>query len=285
MKKVIKEVLTGERALFFARGLEIYDCVFEDGESPLKESADIRLFNTGFRWKYPLWYSKNIALENCRFTQTARAGVWYTENIKLTDCVIEAPKTFRRSKNIVLENVTLPDAQETLWNCEGVKLKKVKANGTYFGMNCKNVEIENFELDGDYCFDGAENLTIRGSKLLSKDSFWNSKNVTVYDTYISGEYLGWNSENLTFINCTIESLQGLCYVKNLKLINCRLVNTTLAFEYSTVDADICGGVDSIKNPLGGKISAGFIGEIIMEEDKVDVNETMIICTDGVKKAQ
>ena len=285
MKEIKGQKFAGERCLFMGRDLYIEDTVFEDGESPLKESADIKLFNTEFRWKYPVWYSKEVTLENCKFTQTARAGVWYTENIKFTDCVIEAPKTFRRSKGIVLDNETLPNAQETLWNCTDVKLKKVKANGTYFGMNCKNVEVEDFELDGDYCFDGAENIVVRNSKLLSKDSFWNSKNVVVSDSYISGEYLGWNSENLTFINCTIESLQGFCYIKNLKLINCKLVNTTLAFEYSTVDADICGGVDSIKNPLGGKISAEFIGEIIMEDDKVDVNETVIICSDGVKKAQ
>ena len=36
----------GERALFGARDMIIEDSVFRDGESPLKESADIGLINT-----------------------------------------------------------------------------------------------------------------------------------------------------------------------------------------------------------------------------------------------
>lgn len=279
MTEISKKTLTGERALFFARDMLITDCVFEDGESPLKECADIKLLNSEFRWKYPVWYSKNVCVENCRLTETARAGVWYTENARFTDCVILAPKTFRRCRYLVLENITIPDAAETLWNCSEVKLKNVTANGAYFAMNCKNVDAENLELTGDYCFDGAENIVVRNSRFISKDSFWNSKNVTVFDSYISGEYLGWNSENMTFINCTLESLQGLCYIKNLKLINCKLLNTTLAFEYSTVDADICGAVDSIKNPAGGKITADGIGELIVEADRVDPDATQIICTE------
>ena len=141
------------------------------------------------------------------------------------------------------------------------------AKGAYFALNSENIVCENFRLTGGYCFDGVKNLVIRNAEINTKDAFWNSKNVTVYDSYISGEYLGWNAENLTLVNCTIESLQGMCYIKNLKLVNCKLVNTTLAFEYSTVDADICGGVDSVLNPSGGIIRAGRIGELIIEPDR------------------
>ena len=111
---------------------------------------------------------------------------------------------------------------------------------------------------------------------LSKDAFWNSENVTVYDSFISGEYLGWNARNLTLVNCTIESLQGLCYIDNLVMKNCKLINTTLAFEYSSVDADITGEVDSVMNPSSGRISAEAIKELIMEKDKIDPEKTQII---------
>ncbi len=277
MKELKQQFFTGERALFFAADTRICDCTFADGESPLKESRNIDLYSCLFKWKYPIWYSQNISLENCTFFETARAGVWYTRSIKFKNCTIAAPKTFRRCENLSLENVTMPHAAETLWGCEKVKLENVSACGDYFGMNCKEVEIENLDLDGNYGFDGGENIVIKNSRMLTKDAFWNCKNVTVYNSFISGEYLGWNSENLTFVNCTIESLQGLCYVKNLKLVNCKLINTTLAFEYSTVEADICNAVDSVKNPIGGRICAEQIGEIIMEEDKVDVTKTKIIC--------
>ena len=275
MKKTENAVYTGERALFFAKDLEIDRCVFEDGESPLKESENVDLNECEFRWKYPLWYSKNAVLKNCIFTVTARSGVWYTDNITFIDCEIAAPKTFRRASGVTLKNVKMPNATETLWGCDGVDISSVTAKGDYFGMNCKNVTVDGLTLDGNYCFDGGENIVVKNSVLNSKDSFWNCRNVLVENTTIIGEYIGWNSENVTFKNCTIESLQGFCYMKNLKMTGCRLLNTTLAFEYSSVDVEI-DRCDSIKNPTEGVIVVGDVGELIMEPDKVDVSKTRII---------
>lgn len=261
-------------------GLYIEDSVFIDGESPLKESKNIELNKSTFNWKYPLWYCKNIKVDNCKLTETARAGIWYTHNISMKDCNIEAPKTFRRASEITLENIAMPNASETLWNCKNIKIKNLTAKGDYLAMNCENMQIDNLELHGNYAFDGAKNIEIKNSRLLTKDAFWNAENITVRDSNITGEYLGWNSKNLTFINCTLESLQGLCYIENLVLKNCKLINTTLAFEYSTVDAEIEGGVDSVLNPSGGIITADFIDELIIEKDKVDPNKTRIICRNG-----
>ncbi len=275
MTELKDKTYTGERALFFANGLRLEGCVFEDGESPLKHSKDISLTDTEFRWKYPLWYSEGISMTGCRFTETARAAIWYTKNITAADTDFSAQKGFRRCKDVELSNVKFPNALETLWQCRDISMKNVKAEGDYFGMNCVNAEIDNFTLNGNYAFDGAENITIRNSWLNTKDAFWNSRNITAVNCYISGEYLAWNSENVTLIGCTIESLQGLCFVKNLVIRNCRFVDTTLAFEYSTVDAEISGHIDSVKNPLGGTIKAGDIGVLIMEPDRVDINATKI----------
>lgn len=276
-KELHQQVLTGERSLFQGHDLDIYDTIFGDGESPLKESRNIALYNSIFRWKYPLWYSRDIQLRDCVLADTARAGIWYTDRLSAVNTSIEAPKTFRRCRELSLENVTMPNAAETLWSCDGVTLSGVRAKGDYFAMNSRNMEIDGLELFGNYPFDGAENITVRNSRMLSKDAFWNTDNVTVYDSFISGEYLGWNSRGLTLVNCTIESLQGLCYAENLTLKDCRLLNTTLAFEYSTVDADITGRVDSVKNPSGGSITADSIGELILEKNKIDPSKTRISC--------
>ena len=220
-KEIHQQVLSGERSLFQAQDLRIYDTIFADGESPLKESRGIELYSSFFRWKYPLWYSRDIIMKDCFLANTARAGIWYTDELTAENVSIEAPKTFRRCRGLTLRNVTMSDAAETLWSCDGVKLNDV-----------------------------------------------------------SGEYLGWNSKKLTLINCTIESLQGLCYAEELVLKNCRLLNTTLAFEYSTVDAEIAGRVDSVKNPTSGSITADSIGELILEKDKIDPCKTRIVCRDG-----
>lgn len=275
-KEYCQAYLTGERALFQGENLRIVDSIFADGESPLKECRDIELFGCMFKWKYPLWYSQNIVAKNCTWFEMGRAGVWYTKHIIVEDSAIEAPKNFRRCEDITMKNVSFPNASETLWNCDGVSMENVSAKGDYFAMNSQNMKISNLTLYGNYSFDGVRNVEIRNSRLLSKDAFWNSENVTVYDSFISGEYLGWNAKNLTLINCTVESLQGMCYINNLVMKNCRLLNTTLAFEYSTVDADIVGKIESVLNPSGGVIRADAIAELIIEKDKVDPDKTKII---------
>ena len=277
MEEIREKILTGERALFAARDLKIVDCVFEDGESPLKESRDLQIESSLFRWKYPLWYCRNISVKDSTWFEMARAGVWYTENIRIENAVIQAPKNFRRCRKLSLKDVTLTNAEETLWSCENVRLKNVSARGSYFAMNCTDLEAEGLTLDGNYAFDGAKNVVIRGSRMLTKDAFWNTENVTVYDSFIAGEYLGWNAKNLTLINCTVESLQGMCYIENLKMVNCKLIDTTLAFEYSSCKAEINSRVESILNPAGGTISAKEIGELILEKEAVDPAGTVILC--------
>lgn len=275
--EIKQEYLTGERALFQGKDLQIYDTVFADGESPLKESHNIELIDSLFKWKYPLWYSSNIVLKNCTLFEMARAGIWYTNQISVADTIIEAPKNFRRCQGVTLQNVAFPNAEETMWNCNDITMDHVTAKGDYFAMNCRDMKIQDFQLVGNYSFDGVENVEIHNARMLSKDAFWNSNHVTVYDSFISGEYLGWNAKNLTLVNCTIESLQGMCYIDNLIMKNCKLVNTTLAFEYSTVDADISSKIDSVLNPSGGIICAEYIDELIIERDKVDTEKIKIVC--------
>ena len=278
------KILTGERALFSSHDLIVRRCTFADGESPLKESADLEITDSLFQWKYPLWYCKNVRLNGCTFFEMARAGVWYTEDISFSNGIIHAPKNFRRSSGITLENVFMPNASETLWDCTDIKLRSVCAKGDYFAMNVCDTEVDDLDLVGDYGFDGAENITIRNSKMITKDAFWNSKNVTVIDSFISGEYLGWNAKNLTLINCTIESLQGLCYIDGLVMKNCRTLNTTLAFEYSTVDVEIAGKVDSVFNPSAGVIRAGSIGELTLDPQRINPAKIKIITDDGKTEA-
>ena len=277
MKEIRQEFLTGERALFHGQDLAIYDTTFADGESPLKESRNIYLEGSLFQWKYPLWYSRDIRLKDCTLFEMARAGIWYTHNLEMENTLVEAPKNFRRATGLRLRQVNFPNAAETLWNCQDVTMEHVTARGDYFAMNSSDMKISDFELVGNYSFDGVKNVEIDRARMISKDAFWNSENVTVRNAFISGEYLGWNAKNLTLIDCTIESLQGMCYIDNLVMKNCKLLNTTLAFEYSTVDAQISSRVDSVMNPSGGTIRAKEIKTLIMEKDRVDVNKTKIIC--------
>ena len=74
-------LFTGERALFASSDLEIYDSIFADGESPLKESRNLYLRGCSFKWKYPLWYCHGVFAVDTLLDESARSGIWYTQDI------------------------------------------------------------------------------------------------------------------------------------------------------------------------------------------------------------
>ena len=130
LMKVFKQGLfTGERALYDTHDAQILDSTFDDGESPLKESSDLKLNNVTFQWKYPLWYTVNVKVTNSTLLETARSGIWYTNHLLMEKCLISAPKTFRRANDITLVDCELPNASETLWKCTNIKLKNVVVKG------------------------------------------------------------------------------------------------------------------------------------------------------------
>ena len=52
MEFVKQKYLSGERALFQSNGVRIEDSISADGESPLKESQNIDINQSIFKWKY-----------------------------------------------------------------------------------------------------------------------------------------------------------------------------------------------------------------------------------------
>lgn len=277
MKNYQNELFEGERSLFALQDATITHTTFGEGESPLKGSRNIQLKHSIFKYKYPLWYSRNIKVTDTIFETMARSGIWYTQDIEITDSIFQAPKLFRRSSQITLQNDYFADAEETLWNCQDIRLENVQVTGDYFGMNSENIYADHLSVVGNYVFDGAKNVEVHNSVFVSKDAFWNCENVTIYDSTITGEYLGWNTKNLTLINCTIESEQGLCYIDRLTMKNCRLQNSDLTFEYCTeINAEFTTPVISIKNPSSGTIIVEQVDQIILDTDCIDPTQTTII---------
>ena len=270
MEKYLKEQYTEERALFSSVDSLIEECEFSEGESPLKESRDIEVKKSVFKWKYPLWYCQNVKVSETTFEETARSGVWYTENISFDNCQLLAPKTFRNAKQVRVTNTDMLNASETFWSCKDIKIFSVHAKGDYFGAHCEKVEVDNLHLDGNYAFDSSKDVMVRNSTLESKDAFWNCENVTLINCTINGEYLGWNTKNLILINCKIQSHQGLCYVDGLKMYHCEITNSDLIFEYChNIDAEIVTEVDSIKNPYDGKIVVKDVKELILDRKYIN----------------
>lgn len=44
----------------------------------------------------------------------SRSGIWYTKNISIKNSALQAPKLFRRTSHIILDNVHFANAEETM---------------------------------------------------------------------------------------------------------------------------------------------------------------------------
>ena len=259
-----------ERALYYMQHTDVVDCVFAgpaDGESVLKEARDIGVKNCSFSLRYPLWHVRGFKMEHSTMDELTRAAIWYACDGEITDSTLGGIKAVRECRNISITGCDIV-SQEFGWKSSGITLKDTSVTAEYIFMDSRDVVLENVQMKGKYSFQYMENLTIRNSNLDTKDAFWHSKNVTVENSVVKGEYLAWFSEGLTLINCHIIGTQPLCYCKDLKLINCTMEATDLSFEYSDVQADIKGHVDSIKNPRSGNITVDSVGEILMTDDTV-----------------
>lgn len=267
--KLIKDTeFGGERPLFASHGLRLESVTIHAGESALKECSDIEAEDCRFEGKYPFWHVDGFRIRRCHFTEGARAALWYSRDLHMSDTVVEAPKMFREMQGITLENVRIPDAQETLWHCTGVRLTDVEvAHADYLFMHSADIRIERYRQQGNYSFQYCRNVEIRDARIDSKDAFWGTEDVTVYDSEINGEYLGWHSKRLRLVRCRISGTQPLCYCTDLVMEDCTIAaDGDLAFECSTLQADVKGHITSVKNPRSGRITADSIGEIILDEN-------------------
>lgn len=254
--------------MFASHGLRLENVVFLPGESALKECSDIEAEGCEFQGKYPFWHVDGFRIMNCLFKEGARAALWYSRNLVMQDTRVEAPKMFREMDGLALENVQIPDAQETLWHCSNVSLKNVQvSNADYLFMHSHDIKIEDYRQNGNYSFQYCRNVVIRNAVINSKDALWGTEDVTVYDSEINGEYLGWHSKRLHLVNCRISGTQPLCYATDLVMENCTMADDCdLAFECSTLEATIDSPVRSVKNPRSGSITAESYGEIILDSN-------------------
>ena len=271
MKHIKDRRFGEERALYGLRDAVVENCRFEgqeDGESALKEAREIEVENTRFHLRYPLWHVIGAKLSEVTMSEGCRAPLWYATDVSLHDSKLCGTKAVRECANVHIEACEVK-SDEFGWFCRDLSLDNSDFEGAYFLFHSSDLSLRNVSLSGKYSFQYVKNLEIYDSILDTKDAFWHSENVTVYNSTVKGEYLGWYATNLRLVNCRIVGTQPLCYCKNLVLENCTMEGCDLAFEYSSVTADVTGRIDSVKNPLAGKIVAGEIGEIIFDEYRRD----------------
>ena len=266
MELIENLILDEERALYGLKHTAVKNCIFKgpsEGESALKECRDIYVSNCTFDLRYPFWHVKKAEIAESEMSINCRAPLWYSESLSVIRTKIHGVKALRECRNIKI-NFSDFESAEFGWFSKNISIHNSSVKGEYPFFQCKKLNAENLNLTGKYSFQYSRDVDIKKSVLDTKDAFWHAKNVTVYDSFIKGEYLGWYSENLRLVRCRIEGTQPLCYAKNLILEDCEMIDCDLAFERSSVNAKIKGGISSIKNPLSGSIEASSIGETIID---------------------
>ena len=265
---IIQNIQTGQnRAFYGSKNVHFKNITIdgiEQGEGAFAECRNITIEDTHIFLDYSLWHCYNISLYKIILEPKTRSSIWNCQNIEIVNCKINTVKACRDCSNITLKDCII-NSEDFGWKCKGIKIINCKISGITPFFDNSNVIVEGTEFNAKYMFQYSDNIKMLNSTIDSKDCFWHAKNVYCKNCKFVGIYLGWFSENCIFENCHIDSVMAFCYCKKLKLINCTMSNCDWGFEYSEVDGDIKGHVDSIRNVLSGKIVVDSIGEYIQAD--------------------
>ncbi|MBD5449510.1 MAG: DUF3737 family protein [Lachnospiraceae bacterium] len=281
MKIIENQSFDAERALYGSNGVLVRNCSFDgpaDGESAFKEGRDIETEHCFFNLRYPFWHDHGLKITDSEMTELCRAALWYSDSIEIADSKLHGIKALRECSDVLIRNCDII-SPEFGWSVRGIRMEVTTAVSEYFMMRSEDLAFKDVTFKGKYSFQYIKNATFENCVFDTKDAFWHGENVTVKNSVIKGEYLAWYSDGLTLIHCKIIGTQPLCYCKNLKLIDCEMIDTDLAFEKSEVEAVITTKVDSIKNPLSGRIQVPEVEELIMDDE--DAKGEVVVC--GQKK--
>lgn len=277
MKVIENQTFDMERAFYGSNGVLVRNCSFDgpaDGESAFKEGKDVVAEHCFFNLRYPFWHDHGLKITDSEMTELCRAALWYSDNVEITDSKMHGIKALRECSNVHIRNCDII-SPEFGWSVQGIHMEDTKAASEYFMMRSKDLTFRGVTFKGKYSFQYIENATFENCAFDTKDAFWHGKNITVKNSVVKGEYLAWYSEGLTLIGCRIIGTQPFCYCKNLKLIDCEMIDTDLAFEKSEVEAVITTKVESIKNPLSGRIEVPEVGELIRDDE--NAKGEVLIC--------
>ena len=204
-------------------------------------------------------------------TQLCRAALWYSEDLEIAGSKLHGIKALRECSRVAMRDCDIV-SPEFGWSTDTIQMEGCTAESEYFMMRSSHLTFRDVQMKGKYSFQYIQDAVFDHCNFDTKDAFWHGKNITVRDSVVKGEYLAWYSEDITFERCKIIGTQPLCYCKNLRLIDCEMIGTDLAFERSEVEATLTAPIDSIKNPLSGRIYVPAVGEIIrdLEQAKGEV---------------
>lgn len=271
------ERYAGERPLAFSRDLLIMHTALGAGRGALLEGEHIEAHQCTFDAQRAFWHGHACNISHSSFSEQAADGIWYAEGIDFRRNQVQAPRFFRHSSELHLEDCTFTQAAETLWMCSDIQIRDCTfAAADYLFMHSGGIAGRKLQIEGRGSLQYIRDSELHDCVISGEDALWGCQNVKIYDSELQGSCLGWHSSKLHLISCTIRGRQPLCHARNLIIEDCRFgEDCELAFEYSSVIANIDGTLPSVINPQQGLISAQGYGQIIVDEHDRSSGKCMI----------
>ncbi|MDO5536087.1 MAG: DUF3737 family protein, partial [Desulfovibrionaceae bacterium] len=267
MNTVSGKTFDEERALYGLRGALVADCTFsgpEDGESALKECSDITVEHCLFNLRYPCWHDHRLTIRDSELTENGRAALWYSEQVDIAGTRMHGIKAIRECRDVTVRDCDII-SNEFGWFTSDMRMEDCTVKSDYFMLHSSKLQFAGVKFTGKYALQYLRDCVFENCDITSRDAFWHAENVVVRNSFLRGEFLGWYSDDLVLDHCRILSSQPLCYCRNLRLIDCEVIDSDLCFEKSDLDAVITTPVDSIKNPLSGRIVLPAVDELIRDD--------------------
>ena len=70
-------------------------------------AKNIKVKDSYFNLRYPLWHDDNITIDNCTLTKNCRAALWYTSNCSINKSKLHGIKALRECKNIIVKDTSI----------------------------------------------------------------------------------------------------------------------------------------------------------------------------------
>lgn len=134
----------------------IKNCVI-NGVKAIRETNDIKIFNTQITSAEFGWKSKNIYLENC--TIESEYAFLDSNSLNLKDIKFKGKYSFQYVDDLVIENSYL-DTKDAFWHANNVIIKNSVIVGEYLGWYSKNITFINCKIKGTQPLCYCENLTL-----------------------------------------------------------------------------------------------------------------------------
>ena len=146
MKRIEKQTMDQERALYGLSDTQVVDCRFEgpaDGESAFKECKNVKADHCFFDLRYPFWHDEQLTIKTGNDEIAGRP--YGTHHINITDTRLHGIKALRECSDVTMTGCGII-SPEFGWSVHHMEMEDCDAESEYFMMRSTNLHFTNVRM-------------------------------------------------------------------------------------------------------------------------------------------